>query len=255
VGVAFFVLYFMISIAVDRMRAEVGSPAHDLHHAGPDQILTEVYGPSVFSKTTLAAFSLFWGFNRAYRTHPMPHQLEGFRLAQLSGMPLRPWMWVMLLASFWGTLCAFWALLHVYYDMGAGTAKMIGPSTYFGWEPYRRLAEWTGAPRPRDPLETWFLGGGFAFSVFLTAMRMAFLQWPFHPVGLAVSSSWAMGYMWFPLFIAWVAKTATLRASGLKGYRTALPFFLGLVLGEFVIGGFWNLMGLIFELEIYRFWG
>jgi hypothetical protein len=255
VGIAFFVLYFMISIAVDRMRAEVGSPAHDLHHAGPDQILTEVYGASAFNKATLAAFSLYWGFNRAYRTHPMPHQLEGFRLAQLTGMPLRPWMWVMLLASFWGTLCAFWALLHVYYDLGAGTAKMVGPSTYFGWEPYRRLAEWTGAPRPRDPLETWFLGGGFAFSVFLTGMRMAFLWWPFHPVGLAVSSSWAMNYMWFPLFIAWVAKTVVLRGSGLKGYRIALPFFLGLVLGEFVVGGFWNLVGLIFELEIYRFWG
>jgi hypothetical protein len=185
----------------------------------------------------------------------MPHQLEGFRLAQLSGMPLRPWMWAMLLASFWGTLCAFWALLHVYYDLGAGTAKMVGPSTYFGWEPYRRLAEWTGAPRPHDPLETWFLGGGFAVSVLLTGLRMAFLWWPFHPVGLAVSSSWAMNYMWFPLFIAWVAKTAILRGSGLKGYRVALPFFLGLVLGEFVIGGFWNLIGLIFGLEIYRFWG
>ena len=107
----------------------------------------------------------------------------------------------------------------------------------------------------RDPLDAWFLGGGFAVSLFLMAMRTAFLWWPFHPVGLAVSSSWAMNYMWFPLFIAWVAKAAILRSSGLKGYRTALPFFLGLVLGEFVIGGFWNLVGLIFRLEIYRFWG
>jgi Family of unknown function (DUF6785)/Domain of unknown function (DUF6784) len=255
ISALFMLIFFMLSVAVDRMRAELGSPAHDLHHAGPDQLITEVWGAKAFDKSTLAAFSIYEGFNRAYRSHPMPHQMEGFRLAQSTSIPLRPFLWVMLLASLWGTLCAFWALLHVYYQLGAGTAKIVGPSVWFGWEPYRRLAGWTGAPQPRDPLETWFLGGGFAFSLFLMVMRTEFLWWPFHPVGLAVSSSWAMNYMWFPLFIAWVAKAVILRSSGLKGYRTALPFFLGLVLGEFVVGAFWNLAGLLFHLEIYRFWG
>ena len=45
------------------------------------------------------------------------------------------------------------------------------------------------------------------------------------------------------------------RATGLRGYRTALPFFFGLILGEFVVGSLWNLAGLVFGLEIYRFWG
>jgi hypothetical protein len=107
----------------------------------------------------------------------------------------------------------------------------------------------------RDPLETRFLIGGLLFSLFLMVMRGQFLWWPFHPVGLAVSSSWAMGYMWFPIFIAWLLKRVILRASGLQGYRTAVPFFLGLVLGEFVVGSVWNILGLTFHLEIYKFWG
>ena len=32
---AFFVIYYMISIAITRMRAELGTPVHDLHYSGP----------------------------------------------------------------------------------------------------------------------------------------------------------------------------------------------------------------------------
>jgi len=257
-GITFIAIYFALSIAVDRMRAEFGSPAHDLHHAGPDQIISEVAGVRNLDIRTMAAFSIYEGFNRAYRSHPMPHQLEGFRLANQSGVSLRPLFWVMLAAGVWGTLCAFWALLHVYYHLGAATAKVgasVKPALVFGWEPYNRLGSWISTPPLRDPLETRFLVGGFLFSLFLMVMRGNFLWWPFHPVGLAVSSSWAMGYMWFPIFIAWLAKAMILRGGGLQGYRTAIPFFLGLVLGEFVVGSTWNILGLAFNLEIYRFWG
>ncbi len=36
--------------------------------------------------------------------------------------------------------------------------------------------------------------------------------------------------------VSWLAKTIILRYGGLQGYRTALPFFIGLVLGEFSTG-------------------
>jgi uncharacterized protein DUF6785/uncharacterized protein DUF6784 len=255
---AFCAIYFMLSISVTRMRAELGSPAHDLHYAGPDHLLNVVVGPRDLSKQTLAFFAVSWGFNRAYRCHPMPHQMEGFKLAQVSGIRMRPLMWIMLAASVWGCLCAFWALLHVYYQNGAATANIQVPGVpqIFGREPWQRLARWTTPPGPmRDPAQTWFILGGLGFSLFLTAMRGHFLWWPFHPVGLAVSSSWAMGYMWFPLLIAWVAKYAILRGTGLPGYRNALPFFLGLILGEFLVGGLINIAGLVFRFELYRFWG
>jgi hypothetical protein len=258
VAVAFFVIYFALSIAVARMRAELGSPAHDLHYAGPDHLLTVMMGPGNLSKQTLGIFGVAWGFNRAYRCLPMPHQIEGFKLAQVTGLRMRPLMWIMLAAGVWGTLCAFWALLDSYYAVGAATAKIRVPGVpqIFGREPWERLARWSTVPAPpRDPAQTYGILVGLAFSIFLTAMRGQFLWWPFHPVGLAVSSSWAMGYMWCPLLIAWVLKYAILRGGGLRGYRTGLPFFLGLILGEFVIGSLCNIAGLVFGFELYRFWG
>jgi hypothetical protein len=258
VAITFFAIYFMLSIAVSRMRAELGSPAHDLHYAGPDHLISVVVGPKDLTKSTLAFFSLSWGFNRAYRSHPMPHQMEGFKLAQVTGIRLRPFFWLMLLIGVWGCLCAFWSLLHVYYELGAATAKMQVPQVpqVFGREPWQRMARWTTPPGPlRDPAQTWGVLAGLGLSLFLTAMRGQFLWWPFHPVGLAVSSSWAMQYMWCPLLISWTLKYAIMRGSGLRGYRAALPFFLGLMLGEFVVGSLCNLAGLLFGFELYRFWG
>lgn len=255
---SFFIIYFAIALAVTRMRAELGSPAHDLRWTGPDHLLPVLVGARDIPKPTLAFLSLAWGFNRNYRSHPMPHQLEGLKLAQVGGFRMRPLVWVMLAAGVWGCLCAFWSLLHVYYQLGAATARIQVPGVpqVFGRDAWTRMARWTTPPVAlRDPTQAWFVAAGLAFSLFLMAMRGRFLWWPFHPVGFAVSSSWAMGFMWFPFLIAWVVKLTILRGSGLRGYRQALPFFLGLILGEFVVGSVCNLGGLFFGFELYRFWG
>ncbi|MEK7397200.1 MAG: DUF6785 family protein, partial [Candidatus Poribacteria bacterium] len=37
--IIFFTIYFLISISIGRIRAELGSPVHDLHFAGPDMMM------------------------------------------------------------------------------------------------------------------------------------------------------------------------------------------------------------------------
>lgn len=255
VAIPGFLIYFALSLAVNRIRAEMGSPAHDLHFAGPDQMIPRVWGISNLNKQDLTLFALWWGFNRAYRSHPMPHQIEGFKLAEVVGYDARRLFWVMWVTVLFGSVVAFWALLHVYYDIGAYSGKMVGPATWFGWEPYNRLQSWLTAWPERDEFSTLFTVVGFLGCMFLMVMRTRVLNWPFHPVGYAVSSSWSMSWMWMAIFLAWLAKSFILRTWGLKGYRTALPFFLGLILGEFIVGSIANILGLVFGWQIYRFWG
>ena len=88
----------------------------------------------------------------------------------------------------------------------------------------------------------------------LAVMRMRFAWWPFHPVGYAVSGSWSMDQLWFPMFVSWLIKRTILRYGGAGSYRRAVPFFVGLVLGEFVVGCYWNLHGIIFGVSTYHFW-
>lgn len=73
----FFAGYFLIAIGITRIRAQLGSPVHDLHFAGPDRMLLFVLGSKNLSTRDLCFLTIFGGFNRAYRGHPMPHMLEG----------------------------------------------------------------------------------------------------------------------------------------------------------------------------------
>jgi hypothetical protein len=41
---------------------------------------------------------------------------------------------------------------------------------------------------------------------------------------------------------------------GLKGYRATLPFFVGLVIGEFVVGGLWSFLRGILGVQTYTFY-
>ena len=254
---AFFGLYFLIAVAITRMRAELGPPAHDLHMSGPDTMLPKLADPHSFSRPELAMFSLFYGFNRAYRGHPMPIQLEGFKMAEQSGGSYRSLVGAMLLATIFGALCGFWANLDQGYRFGAGAR--IGPPNVmliFGSEPWNRYNGWMAqGPRPQEQFHhNMAVLVGFAFTLLLNALRLRFAGFPFHPVGYAISSSWSLGLLWLPLLIAWAIKSLLLKYGGLRAYRRALPLFLGLILGECILGSLWTLIGISLDIPTYSFW-
>jgi hypothetical protein len=37
-------------------------------------------------------------------------------------------------------------------------------------------------------------------------------------------------------------------------FQSAIPAALGLVLGEFILGSLWTLIGIIFQIRTYAFW-
>jgi hypothetical protein len=96
--------------------------------------------------------------------------------------------------------------------------------------------------------------GGGLFTLLLQLLRVRLIGFPFHPVGYAVSSSWGMSVLWFPMLLAWAIKGVLLRYGGLGLYRRALPFFFGVILGECVSGGAWTLFGLLTDIPTYAFW-
>jgi uncharacterized protein DUF6785/uncharacterized protein DUF6784 len=252
---AFFLIYFAIALAITRMRAELGPPVHDLHYAGPDTFLPKVLGPTNLGRQDLTVLSFFWGFNRAYRAHAMPVQLEGFKIAQQSRLSMRPLFVAMLLAGLLGPLCAFWAILHLSYAYGAAGA--IGPPnvlTIFGSEAWSRYTGWVRTPQPPQTnvgIAT-LLGMGFTF--LLSTLRLRIIGFPFHPVGYAIASSWGMGVLWVPMLLGWIIKGVLLRYGGLGLYRRALPLFYGVIIGECVAGSLWSLFGVLTGLPTYGFW-
>ncbi len=249
VGVAltFFGLYFVIVTAVTRMRAELGTPVHDLHFSGPDEILVRFIGSRRLRTGNLTMFSLFWFINRAYRSHPMPHQLEGLKMAERTQIESRKLVWAMILAAVVGSIAGFWALLTASYQHGMREHA-------FGREPWERLSKWLVISSETDYPAALFTSIGFVLTVLLSMMRLRFLWWPLHPAAFAITTTWGMHLVWSCLFISWLAKLIILRYGGLKTHTTVIPFFLGLIMGEFVVGGFWTIISVISGMETYRFW-
>lgn len=254
--VPFFLVFFAMSIAVTRMRAELGPPAHDLHNGGPDRIITSLLGPRAVGTQSESVFSMFFWFNRAYRSHQMPFQLEGFKMAERTRTSYRGLFGAIAVALVFGTFVAFSMILHLLYQRGAASATLGPPNVpmIFGSEPWNRMEGWVKSPAAPDTNMAVAIAVGFAMTILLNSIRMKVGWFPFHPVGFAVSSSWSMNQLWLPMLIAWIVKLMLLRYGGLKLYRRALPFFLGVILGECVMGSFWTIWGIVFNLPSYAFW-
>lgn len=244
-------LFFMLVLTCTRLRVEIGLPTIELYQRGTDDLLNQVIGTRNLTPRELTLHTLLFFENRTHRQFPMGHQLHALRLAQQGRLHLRSLTLPLLFASLLGILCAFWALLHVTYQTGLGSARFTGPANWaFGNEPWMKLASWL--QNPSEP--RWGAIGAYSFgagiTVLLAILRAKFLWWPIHPAGWVVASSFALMRLWLPLSITWLIKTLILRYSGLQGYRRAFPFFLGLVIGDFTFGFLRTLLDLTFHLYL-----
>ena len=253
IAVVAFGLYFGLSIAITRIRAELGPPVHDMHFSGPDSILTRAWGTTYFDDRQLTAINWFWFFNRAYRGHPMPVGLEGLRMADRTRASRRFFFWAIMLAALVGTVSTFWAYLDQAYALG--TTGKFRAGYQMAQQAYNRLGGWITGPQVANEQANWALAIGFLCASGLMLLRLNFWWSPFHPIGFAISGSWSMNLVWLPLFIAWGIKLGVLRYGGLRLFRLLMPFFLGLILGEALVGCGWSLYGLIFNVPTYSFWG
>ena len=74
-----------------------------------------------------------------------------------------------------------------------------------------------------------------------------------HPIGFVLGVSPAeMVYIWVPVFISWLLKLTILKYGRLKTYRKAIPFFVGLILGDYTMGGIWSIVNATFNITTYN---
>ena len=250
-AVLFFALYFAMSVTITRIRAELGPPAHDLYNAGPDLLLTDALGTRRIGNRNLSVMSLFFWLNHlSYRAHPMPHQLEGLKLAHQTRFNPSQLLWVLVIAIFVGALSAAWGHLHLSYQVGLEQAR-----SWYARAAFNRLAGWLYNPSETSISGMLYTAGGFAFAVSLLLLRWRFIQWPLHPVGYVVSSWWTFTGLWFPILISWIIKRVLLSTGGVRLYRRSIPFFIGLVIGDVIVASIISILGLIFDFRVvYLSW-
>ena len=249
-AIIFFALYFLLSIAMTRVRAELGTP-HEIVFVNPQQIMLSLLGFNAIGAANMTVLQTMYWFNRCYRSHPMPNQLEAMKMIEGTKIRLKPLIFVLMLAAVVGLLTSYWANLHVTYDAGA-SAKCLGFKWWLGAESFDRLSNWIKNKPTTDLPWMLHMVAGALIVVGLKSMRGAFINWPFHPAGYALAISYAMDYFWFAVFVSWLLKLVIIRYGGMKLHNTFVPFFLGLVLGDFFIGSVWAIIGPLIHQQAYK---
>jgi len=248
--IGFFGIFFLLSIAMARVRAEFGAP-HEIYFVNPHDMLASIVGTRRMSPSNLTMMSMCYWFNRCNRNHPMPTHIEAFKMAESAKMGNSKLMIAIIIATLVGFLSSYWANLDITYRYG-GNSAAGGFKSWLGWEAFNRLQRWMVNPTLTDWTGVSVMGIGLISTFVMTFLRMRFFWWPLHPAGYALAISFAMDYFWFAFFISWLIKYIILKQGGMGTHRKATPFFLGLILGDYVIGSIWAIIGPVMGIVNYK---
>ncbi len=252
-ALTFALLFLITPIVTTRIRAESGIFVHAYHWQAPRYILNTVIGTHRLGAQNLTALSVCF-FNRDYRPQMMPHQLEAFKIAEVANINPRRMLYTIIIATVFGGLIAFWVQLHLYYQFGADSGYYGPWALGYGRQYFSRLTNWITYPLDTDWIGVIFIGIGFSVMMVLTYLRVKFFWLPLHPLGYVMASNQEMSDLWIPLVIALTLKWLILRHGGIQSYRRVVPFFLGLVLGDYLMGTTWSILNVLLNTTMYQFY-
>jgi hypothetical protein len=99
---------------------------------------------------------------------------------------------------------------------------------------------------------TWIyifaLAGALVMLVLVTCYHR-FYWWPIHPIGYLTAYSSAMRILWVSFFIGWACNALCMRYGGILLFKKLQYFFIGLIIGDFLMGGGWALVGLFTDVS------
>jgi len=228
---------FTIFLALTRVIVEAG-----LHSAvngiSPAGFVVSGVGSASLGSTGMLAIGFTMGWANELLIFMMAPCANGLRMLHEMRKSGKRILAMLAVAMAMALVVSIYTTLKLGYKYGAINLE----EQYFSWfpqEPYRFVSRFIDNPTgPHWPGWGW-TGVGAAVMALLMLARQRFLWWPLHPIGYVVGGAWTMNGMWFSIFLAWFIKTLVLKYAGPRGYRATRWFFLGMVLGQFVVGGFW----------------
>ncbi|MEC8892013.1 MAG: DUF6785 family protein [Candidatus Poribacteria bacterium] len=252
IATIFILLFLLYMIGLTRIRSEGGVIWNFGPYINPPQLMVHLVGSRLLNPRDLTILAYLQWFNLDYRCAVMPHQLEGLRIAHVGKVQRKSMFRLIVLAMIVGIVAAYWNVLRMYYIKGAGTPYVNLWRTNMGLIPYRQLRAWLDYPADSGLDSLPFISGGMLATFLLMFLRTNFLWWPIHPIGYAVGHSFIIDLIWTPMCVSWCLKKIVLQCGGIRAYRQAMPFFIGLLLGDYLSGCTFSLIGVIFDIPMYR---
>ena len=239
-------LMLMILIVLSRLIAQ-GGLLFIYQNFCPYDILTAAIGPGAMGASTVALLAIQnIIFVHDARETMMPSIMNSMKISDGPNVRRRPLFYAMVLSIVVTIIFSGYAFMKLTYKYGGFNL----PGNWFGMRSVFAFKMGPVANLLRHPEGTiWtnvrYMGYGAALMAFLFVMGGRYYWWPLHPLGLLMANSFAMEHFWFSIMIGWMIKSAILKYGGGGTYKRMRGFFLGAVLGDFCIGAFWIIVGLI----------
>jgi hypothetical protein len=198
---AFLTIPFIMFIAMIRMRAYIGPPAHWMYGTMPEFALTQFPGTGAISPRALGMIAMLRPFQYEQDSNPIPLQLEGLRMAERGAMDTRRLAWIMIAAVPLIMVSYFWASLHIGYNFGLG-AKVHPNMTFICRQGTDKLDAWLREPGRPNPIGAASIGIGCAVTLLLMGLKVRFPLWPLHPLAFPLAFSWTIDSMIPAVFIS-----------------------------------------------------
>jgi hypothetical protein len=152
-------------------------------------------------------------------------------------------LFTILFALVAGVVVSFLAMLALCYKFGIRELKLDWASrtTVAVYDSIYALAE--------TPVDTgnWvlvFTVAGAVMMLLLVICYHRFYWWPIHPIGYLTTYSSAMWILWFSFFIGWLFNALCIRYGGVLLFKRMRNFFIGLIIGDFLMAGSWAIYGM-----------
>ncbi len=236
-------LFLAFSVALTRMRAQIGAPSHEMAFMGPNQILVDFMGTQSLSTSAVSrVVTTFFFMNRIHRTHPMPHQLEAMKMGDSARLNQRALFLAILVATIIGSVLGHCTYIYNGYRFAAKNQ---------GGDAAGVVAQLIEAHHPPNPVAILFVVLGFAFVLLLDFIRFRVPSFPLHPMGYALAMNFGLDYFWFGLVIVLLIKIFVERYYGLKGYDKLHQVALGIILAEFCAETIWAVYSMYYRQATY----
>ena len=172
------------------------------------------------------------------RAFLLPTFLHSFKLAHDQRIAKKPLLFLIAAVILITFSLGIWMRVRMGYQLGALSFNawfaVVGPQQ----PAVNAQALLSGAQNVSWTNAIWMAVGAAIIYLMMLA-RSRLLWFPLHPIGFLVALSPPIQRLWVSIFLGWLAKVLITRFGGTETYRKAVPFFLGLILGDVTMMVFW----------------
>ncbi len=242
VAVLFLLACFMVMIVATRVICQ-GGIAYFTLTAAPIDGLVAFFGPKFFSGASILLAAVIQKVLFVdLRESLMPSILHARKITNrlrhqrliISGIGF------VLVA---GVIVSFLSMLFLCYKFGIRELEMDW-ATRTTLSVYDNIQAFMSTPETRS---NWILIFSLIGAAVMTGLVICYHRiywWPIHPIGYLTAYSSAMRILWFSFFLGWLCNALCMRYGGVSLFKKLRLFFIGLIIGDFLMGGIWAIIGL-----------